>query len=235
MAARRLIDRPAGAASVRGRGSVAGKGVMSSDQLDRAICNANRCGALCLGVAIATAPALTWAQHGWRWWWRRRARFRAEVISEAAVAISEDRWRRPPGGPFRRRLRRAVFAAAPHYGVAGHYSVLRRSVFRGDGHGFTYSAAHYGGAHYVAHSGYVARGAPLRHTRREHPQPRGTGTVAIPGWAATGTGRIGRTPGTTPGWAWYLPVLPLGYATFWWGGVPYYYWNSLYYTWSPSG
>ena len=37
-----------------------------------------------------------------------------------------------------------------------------------------------------------------------------------------------------PGWAWYLPVLPLGYATFWWGGVPYYYWNSLYYTWSPA-
>src|SRR5262249_7836863 len=26
----------------------------------------------------------------------------------------------------------------------------------------------------------------------------------------------------------------LGYATYWWGGVPYYYWNSLYYTWSPG-
>jgi hypothetical protein len=37
-----------------------------------------------------------------------------------------------------------------------------------------------------------------------------------------------------PGWAWYLPVLPIGYATFWWGGMPYYYWNSLYYTWSPA-
>jgi hypothetical protein len=37
-----------------------------------------------------------------------------------------------------------------------------------------------------------------------------------------------------PGYAWYLPVLPLGYATFWWGGVPYYYWNNLYYTYSPS-
>jgi hypothetical protein len=29
-------------------------------------------------------------------------------------------------------------------------------------------------------------------------------------------------------------VLPLGYVTYWWGGVPYYYWNSLYYTWSPA-
>jgi hypothetical protein len=37
-----------------------------------------------------------------------------------------------------------------------------------------------------------------------------------------------------PGYAWYLPVLPLGYATYWWGGVPYYYYNNLYYTWSPA-
>jgi hypothetical protein len=33
------------------------------------------------------------------------------------------------------------------------------------------------------------------------------------------------------GLGWYLPVLPLGYATYWWGGVPYYYANSSYYTW----
>jgi hypothetical protein len=37
-----------------------------------------------------------------------------------------------------------------------------------------------------------------------------------------------------PGFAWFLPVLPYGYATFWWGGNPYYYWNNLYYTWSPA-
>jgi hypothetical protein len=35
------------------------------------------------------------------------------------------------------------------------------------------------------------------------------------------------------GFAWFLPVLPFGYSTFWWGGAPYYYWNDLYYTWSP--
>ena len=29
-------------------------------------------------------------------------------------------------------------------------------------------------------------------------------------------------------------MLPIGYATFWWGGVPYYYWNNLYYTWNPG-
>ena len=37
-----------------------------------------------------------------------------------------------------------------------------------------------------------------------------------------------------PGFAWFLPILPLGYATFWWGGVPYYYWNNVYYTWDPG-
>ncbi|MGH3576601.1 MAG: hypothetical protein ACRDU0_03470, partial [Mycobacterium sp.] len=36
-----------------------------------------------------------------------------------------------------------------------------------------------------------------------------------------------------PGFAWFLPILPFGYATFWWAGAPYYYWNDLYYTWSP--
>ena len=29
-------------------------------------------------------------------------------------------------------------------------------------------------------------------------------------------------------------MLPFGYATFWWGGMPYYYWDNLYYTWSPA-
>ncbi len=36
------------------------------------------------------------------------------------------------------------------------------------------------------------------------------------------------------GYAWFLPVLPLAYATYWYGGAPYYYANDVYYTWSPS-
>jgi hypothetical protein len=45
------------------------------------------------------------------------------------------------------------------------------------------------------------------------------------------------------GWGWglgwvglgvYLPVLPLGYATYWYGGVPYYYVNNTYYAWAPG-
>ena len=37
-----------------------------------------------------------------------------------------------------------------------------------------------------------------------------------------------------PGFAWFLPILPLAYATYWWGGVPYYYANDVYYTYDPS-
>ena len=36
------------------------------------------------------------------------------------------------------------------------------------------------------------------------------------------------------GYAWFLPILPLAYATYWYGGIPYYYANDVYYTWSPT-
>ena len=31
------------------------------------------------------------------------------------------------------------------------------------------------------------------------------------------------------GWPWFYAALPIGYATYWWGGVPYYYTNGAYY------
>jgi hypothetical protein len=34
------------------------------------------------------------------------------------------------------------------------------------------------------------------------------------------------------GYPWFLGVLPGVYATYWWGGVPYYYANDVYYTWN---
>lgn len=36
------------------------------------------------------------------------------------------------------------------------------------------------------------------------------------------------------GFAWFLPVLPIAYATYWYAGMPYYYANDVYYTWSPD-
>ncbi len=36
------------------------------------------------------------------------------------------------------------------------------------------------------------------------------------------------------GFSWFLPVLPLAYATYWYDGNPYYYANDVYYTWNPD-
>jgi hypothetical protein len=36
------------------------------------------------------------------------------------------------------------------------------------------------------------------------------------------------------GFSWFLPVLPVVYSTYWWGGVPYYYANDVYYTYNPG-
>src|SRR5450631_2697657 len=36
------------------------------------------------------------------------------------------------------------------------------------------------------------------------------------------------------GFGWFLPILPAFYATYWFGGIPYYYANDAYYTWSPD-
>lgn len=36
------------------------------------------------------------------------------------------------------------------------------------------------------------------------------------------------------GLGWYLPILPLGYATYYWGGIPYYYVDNSYYVWDSS-
>ena len=124
--------------------------------------------------------------------------------------------------------------SAPHFG-AGNYGGYAGTHYAAASH-----AAVHGGTHYVApggpvgRPGYVAPGGPIGRP----------GTPFVPGTAYFHGGRAwaggwwhgGWWPNVwfSPGWAWYLPVLPLGYATFWWGGVPFYYWNNLYYTWSPA-
>jgi hypothetical protein len=36
------------------------------------------------------------------------------------------------------------------------------------------------------------------------------------------------------GYPWFLGALPAVYATYWWGGIPYYYVNNVYYTYNPD-
>jgi len=187
-------------------------------------------GALLLGVAIATAPALTWAQHssgggggggGGGGHASGGGHFGGGGHALGGGAHFSG------GGHFAGGSGGHYAFSAPHYGVPGHSYGGR--YFPPSGHGFTYT-----GAHYAAHSGYVARGSAVA--------PHPPGAPGSPGYWHGGHAWVGGYYHGVywphcwyyPGWAWYLPVLPLGYATFWWGGVPYYYWNSLYYTYSPA-
>jgi hypothetical protein len=138
----------------------------------------------------------------------------------------------------------AHVSGGAHFGGGGHFA---------GGH---FSGGNYGGAHYAAphygansHSASGAHGYAAAHIGAAAYAGHMGGAVAHAGAAfapATSNWHGARAWGGGywhgvfwphcwfyPGFAWYLPVLPIGYATFWWGGVPYYYWNSLYYTWSP--
>jgi hypothetical protein len=93
-----------------------------------------------------------------------------------------------------------------HAGAVGHSS----RNFGGGGHGFA------GAPHYApgAHSGY------------------GGGY----GYGRGGSWGGGFWPRAYYGlgFSWFLPVLPLAYATYWYDGVPFYYANDVYYTWNPT-
>jgi hypothetical protein len=119
------------------------------------------------------------------------------------------------------------FTAAPHYyGGATHYG----------------TTAHFTGSSYGAHANVVSPG----HGGPVHGGPSSPAQVA-PGHYATSAAWVPHYWGGGywhgvwwphvwyyPGYAWYWPVLPVGYATFWWGGVPYYYVNNIYYTYDPG-
>ncbi len=136
----------------------------------------------------------------------------------------------------------AGHAAGAHVGGVGHASAGRPS-----GGGHFASAAHYSGG-----------------ARRYGGAARGYGGAArgYGGYASAYAGHVGGSRGADgafhfhstgaywgggyrrggwwprayygAGFAWFLPVLPLAYATYWYAGIPYYYANDLYYTWSPD-
>jgi hypothetical protein len=184
--------------------------------------------ALLLGVAIATAPALALAQHSGGGGGGGHASGGGHFGGGGGGHFGGF-----SGGHFAGFGGHAYGGhafAAPHYGVAGHYSgAYGGRYFSPAAHGFAYTGVH--GA-YAAHPGYVGRPGAVA------PHP-GVGAAYYYHGGHAWVG--GYWHGVYwphcwyyPGWAWYLPVLPLGYATYWWGGVPYYYWNSLYYTWNPA-
>jgi hypothetical protein len=151
-------------------------------------------------------------------------------------------------------------AAGPHYASAAgaHYASAAGAHYASAAgpHYASAAGAHFanaGGAHY-ADAGPHFAGAPGANTVHAAAHGRFAGTSAmhaathysgsggfVPGWNGGHAWGGGYWHGGfwprcyfNPGFAWFLPILPFGYATFWWGGLPYYYWNNLYYTWSPA-
>jgi hypothetical protein len=93
-------------------------------------------------------------------------------------------------------------------GAHAHYAAGGRGGYAGS----HYAGGYRGGAYY-GHGGYYGHGYY-------------GGYYGRGGWYG------GRFYG--PGFGWFLPVLPAFYATYWFGGIPYYYANDAYYTWSPD-
>jgi len=117
-------------------------------------------------------------------------------------------------------------AAAPHVGASAH--AAGGAHFAG---GSRFSAgAGYGtggyGAHYAVggHTAYGYPGGGYRHG------------YSTGGYWAGGYWRGGYWPRAYYGlgFAWFLPVLPLAYTTYWYDGIPYYYADDVYYTWNPD-
>ena len=127
-------------------------------------------------------------------------------------------------------------AAVGHFGGGAH--------FAGPGH-FA-GGGHYAGGGHVAmayHGGAYAAWGRLCRPRvclAATDTPPVGAAAAWGGWRGSawrgGYWRGGFWPGAFygPGFAWFLPILPLAYATYWYGGIPYYYANDVYYTWNPT-
>lgn len=120
-------------------------------------------------------------------------------------------------------------AAVAHAGGA-HFGGGMHAV-AGGMHAYTGGARSYGGSFHG--STYAGRGAYSGYRGGTYGGYHGYSTGAH--WAG-GYWHGGYWPRAYYGlgFAWFLPVLPLAYATYWYDGVPYYYANDVYYTWNPA-
>jgi hypothetical protein len=111
----------------------------------------------------------------------------------------------------------AHYAGGAHYAAAGGYRGYGGAGYAGGFHGSAY-AGYRGGYGYGRAGGYYGHGYS-------------TGAY----WRG-GYWRGGFWPRAYygVGFSWFLPVLPLAYATYWYGGIPYYYADDVYYTYNPD-
>jgi len=178
--------------------------------------------ALLLGIGAAAAPGLTYAQH----------------MASGGMGGAHMGGAHMGGAPRMGGGGAHFGGASPGFGArmgfaTPHYSPGRVMGGAYYGHGAYPGASHYGyagGAHLGYPSGRVGYAG--------HPIGAHGGSAYYYGGHYWGGGYWHGAYWPYcyyhPGFVWYYPVLPIGYATFWWGGVPYYYWNNLYYTWNPG-
>lgn len=133
-------------------------------------------------------------------------------------------------------------AAGAHVGGGGHASAGRPSGgshfasaahYSGGARGYVGAARGYGGAA-RGYGGYAS--AYAGHVGGSRGAGGGFHGYSTGAYWGGGYWRGGWWPRAHygAGFAWFLPVLPLAYATYWYAGSPYYYANDLYYTWSPD-
>lgn len=108
------------------------------------------------------------------------------------------------------------------------------------GHAGHFAAPRYAG-HWAGHEHYaVPQHWVGMHPRFEGPRAGYWARPWGPRWVphTWGGGYWGGRfwPHVYLGWnfPWFLAALPIGYSTYWWGGVPYYYSQGVYYNWSPD-
>jgi hypothetical protein len=136
-------------------------------------------------------------------------------------------------------------------GVAAALLVGSSSVFA-EPHGGGFGGAHFSGGHFsaprmgVSHAtagGHYSAAPHYSAGGRAYGYGHGYGYGVHAGYgygyrAAWGGGywRGGFWPAAYYGWSYplFLGFLPAVYATYWWGGIPYYYVNNVYYTWNPA-
>jgi hypothetical protein len=122
-------------------------------------------------------------------------------------------------------------AAGAHFSGGGHFAGGGARAYGGAG-GAHYASAYHGGSAF--HGGYQARGGygyPGHYGGYGYGRGYSTGAYWRGGY---GNGGFWPRAYYGLGFSWFLPVLPLAYSTYWWGGVPYYYANDVYYTYDPS-
>ena len=128
------------------------------------------------------------------------------------------------------------FAGNPRYAPGGHFAGAGTGGgVRGYG-GSAYTRSYpsgYRGGYY--RGGYPGRGAFGRTGYYGHPSYYGRGYSTGVYWRG-GYWHGGFWPRCYYGYgfSWFLPILPLAYATYWYSGIPYYYAHDVYYTYSPS-